>query len=62
MTKEQWDKLTPSQQKDVCFKQLADMLDEAAKEIYFTPNNNSTRIINGNTTIIMSRDDEIPQL
>lgn len=55
--KEEWEKLTPQQQKDACFKELADMLAEAAKEIYFIPFNEQTRVLNGATTLISVRDD-----
>lgn len=57
ITKEEWEKLTPQQQKDACFKELADMLAQAAKEIYFIPFNEQTRVLNGATTLISVRDD-----
>ena len=57
ITKEEWEKLTPQQQKDACFKELADMLAQAAKEIYFIPYNEQTRVRNGTTTLISVRDD-----
>jgi hypothetical protein len=59
MSKEEWEKLTPQQQKDTCFKELADMLAEAAKDIYFIPFNETTRVLNGTTTLISVRDDVI---
>jgi len=57
ISKEEWEKLTPQQQKDACFKELADMLAQAAKEIYFIPFNEQTRVLNGATTVISVRDD-----
>ena len=57
ISKEDWEKMTPQQQKDACFSELADMLAEAAKEIYFIPYNEGTRVLNGATTLITIRDD-----
>jgi hypothetical protein len=59
ITKEDWEKLTPTQQKDACFTELADMLREAAKGIYYIPFNEDTRVLNGATTLITVRDDEV---
>lgn len=57
ISREEWEKLTPQQQKDACFNELADMLKEASKDIYFIPFNESTRVLNGATTLISVRDD-----
>lgn len=59
ITKEEWEKLTPQQQKDACFNELADMLAEASKEIHYIPFNEETRVLNGATTLITVRDDVI---
>jgi hypothetical protein len=57
ISKEQWEEMTPQQQKDACFKELADMLTEAAKGIYYIPFNEETRLYNGTTTLVTVRDD-----
>jgi len=59
ISKEDWEKMTPQQQKDACFNELADMLAEASKEIYYIPFNEETRVLNGATTLITVRDDVI---
>ncbi len=57
MSKEQWEKLTPVQQTQICLVELANMLNEAAKGIYYRPYNEETRVLNGNTTLISIRND-----
>lgn len=57
ISREEWEKLTPQQQKDACFNELADRLKEASKDIYFIPFNEETRVLNGATTLISVRDD-----
>lgn len=57
ISREEWEKLTPQQQKDACFNELADMLKGASKDIYFIPFNEETRVLNGATTLISVRDD-----
>lgn len=57
ISKEEWEQMTPQQQKDACFSELADRLAEAAKDIYFIPYNEETRVLNGATTLISVRDD-----
>lgn len=57
ISKEEWESMTPQQQKDACFTELADMLAEAAKEIHYIPFNEESRVLNGATTLITVRDD-----
>lgn len=59
ISREEWDKMKPEQQRDACFNELADMLAEAAKDIHFLPYNEETRVLNGTTTLICVRDDVI---
>lgn len=59
ISKEEWEQMTPQQQKDACFNELADMLAEASKEIHYIPFNEETRVLNGATTLITVRDDVI---
>ncbi len=61
ISRKDWEALTPVQQRDVCMNELADALQAADKNLRIQPFNQETRIIPGNTTLVLRRDDVIPE-
>lgn len=59
ISREEWESMTPEEQQQTCMSELADMLETASDSIYYTPSGEDTRVLTGNTTIIMRRDDEV---
>lgn len=57
MTKEQWEAMSPEQQSDAWFNELAGLLQDAAIGLTYVRNNEDTKVLNGNTVII-ARSDE----
>lgn len=59
MTKEQWEAMSPEQQTEAWFDELAGMLQEASRGLRYRKNNEDTKILNGNTIIIARSDDNV---
>lgn len=57
MTQEDFEQLTPGQQADAWFAELASMLREAQSDIVFRSDNEETLVVSGLTTIISERTD-----
>lgn len=60
MTEKEFNDMTPQQQADTFFAELADMLREAQKDIAFRPDNEDTIVVSGLTTIVSVRTDLYP--
>ncbi len=59
ISREQWDQLSPAQQRETCMNDLADLLQKADANLRLQPFNEETRIIEGSTTLICKRNDVI---
>lgn len=57
MTKEEFEQLTPQQQADAWFAELAGMLRTAQEDIVFRSDNPETLVVSGLTTIVSQRTD-----
>ena len=57
MTEDEFNKLTPQQQADLFFAELAELLRDAQKDLVFRPDNEDTIVVSGMTTIVSVRTD-----
>ena len=57
MTEEEFEAMTPQQQADAYFAELATLLREAQQDIVFRPDNEDTFVASGLTTVVSIRND-----
>ena len=57
MTEDTFNALTPQQQADAWFAELASMLRVAQQDIFFRADNEETLVVSGLTTIVSERTD-----
>ena len=60
MTEEEFSEMTPQQQADTFFAELAGMLRTAQKDVIFRPDNEETLVVSGMTTVVSMRTDLYP--
>lgn len=57
MTEGEFSEMTPQQQADMFFAELAELLRDAQKDLAFRPDNEDTIVVSGMTTIVSVRTD-----
>lgn len=57
MTEGDFKEMTPQQQADTFFAELAGMLREAQQDLVFRPDNEDTLVVSGMTTVVSVRTD-----
>jgi hypothetical protein len=60
MTEEEFNEMTPQQQADTFFAELAGMLRTAQKDTIFRSDNEETLVVSGMTTVVSVRTDLYP--